>query len=78
MDRKSTRTNKPAADHEADETMRCDLCHMNMELKEATFAYLGRTFKHKVLRCPACGQVYVSEDLAKGRMREVEGLLEDK
>lgn len=66
------------ADHTDAELMICDLCKIKMEMKEATFEYLDRTFKHKVLRCPSCGQVYVSEALAKGRMREVESLLEDK
>jgi hypothetical protein len=45
---------------------------------EAEFSYLGRFFKHIVLRCPICGYVYVTEELARGRMREVEMALEDK
>jgi hypothetical protein len=49
-----------------------------MEEMEAHFSYLKRTFKHKVMRCPACGQIYIPEDLAKGRMREVEYTLEEK
>jgi hypothetical protein len=49
-------------------------------LEEATaqFSYLKRSFKHKVLRCPVCGQVYIPEDLAAGRMKDVETALEDK
>jgi hypothetical protein len=30
------------------------------------------------MRCPVCGLAYVSEELARGRMREVEKALEDK
>ena len=45
---------------------------------EAEFSYLGRFFKHNVLRCPVCGYVYITEELAGGRMREVEMALEDK
>ena len=49
-----------------------------MRLMEAQFSYLKRSFRHKVLRCPQCGQIYISEELARGRMREVETTLEDK
>jgi uncharacterized protein with PIN domain len=56
----------------------CERCNIEMEAMEAQFSYLKRTFKHKVLRCPKCGQIYIPEDLAKGRMREVEYTLEEK
>ena len=42
------------------------------------FSYLGKQFEHEVDRCPECGQVYIPEELAKGRMAEVEKILEDK
>ena len=45
---------------------------------EANFAYLERKFRHKVQRCPSCGQVYLPEELVKGRMRQVETSLEEK
>ncbi|MDR3225751.1 MAG: hypothetical protein LBT52_05610 [Clostridiales Family XIII bacterium] len=45
---------------------------------EAGFSYLGRSFKHTVLRCPVCGQVFIPEEMTAGRMREVEKALEDK
>ncbi len=78
MDRKSARNDKQITNRADGGHMICDVCNINMEMKEATFAYLGRTFKHQILRCPSCGQAYVPEALAKGRMREVEHLLEDK
>ena len=56
----------------------CDRCKVEMRLMEAQFSYLKRSFRHKVLRCPQCGQIYISEELARGRMREVETTLEDK
>ncbi|MDO4176619.1 MAG: hypothetical protein Q4D99_03970 [Bacillota bacterium] len=56
----------------------CMKCDTNMEEMETTFSYLGRTFKHKILRCPSCGQVYVPEELAKGRMAQVESMMEEK
>ncbi|MDR2157326.1 MAG: hypothetical protein LBO81_06060 [Clostridiales Family XIII bacterium] len=56
----------------------CELCDVEMTPLEAQFNYLNRTFKHVVLRCPRCGQVYIPEELAEGRMREVEKTLEEK
>jgi len=56
----------------------CDKCKLEMEEIEASFSYLDRTFRHKVLRCPECGQVVLSEELVTGRMSEVESLMEDK
>ena len=63
---------------EEKEKLLCEKCQIEMEPLEEEFSYLKRSFRHKVLRCPSCGQVYVPEDLAKGRMSEVETLLEDK
>lgn len=61
-----------------DSKMICELCNEKMEPLKAQFSYLKRSFSHTVLRCPKCGQVYISEELAKGRIQEVETTLEDK
>ena len=58
--------------------MICDKCNVEMEEMDANFSYLDRTFRHKVLRCPQCGQVSLSEELVNGRMSEVEALIEEK
>ncbi len=39
---------------------------------------MGHTVAHEVPACPKCGKVYISEELAEGRMSEVEQMLEDK
>ncbi|MGI6721370.1 MAG: DVU_1557 family redox protein [Anaerovoracaceae bacterium] len=59
-------------------TLICNKCQVPLEEIEAHFKYLDRQFRHPVMRCPRCGQVYIPEDLAKGRMAEVEKILEDK
>jgi uncharacterized protein with PIN domain len=59
-------------------TLMCNKCRVPLEPIEVTFNYLERQFRHKVLRCPKCGQVYIPEELAKGRMAEVEKVLEEK
>ncbi len=56
----------------------CDRCKVEMEEIDANFSYLDRTFRHKVSRCPQCGQVVLSEELVTGRMSEVEALIEEK
>jgi RNase P subunit RPR2 len=58
--------------------MVCGVCDVPMAPMKSTFSYLKREFRHTVLRCPVCGQIYISEDLAKGKMREVETILEEK
>ena len=56
----------------------CDKCKVEMEGIEVQFSYLGKYFRHKVPRCPRCGQVCLPEELVSGRMSEVERQLEDK
>lgn len=56
----------------------CDRCKVEMQEMDTQFSYLGRSFRHKVNRCPECGQVCLSEELVNGRMSEVESMMEDK
>jgi hypothetical protein len=41
-------------------------------------SYLGNSFPVELMCCPNCGLVLVPEDLALGKMVEVEKALEDK
>jgi uncharacterized protein with PIN domain len=61
-----------------EQTVRCMKCDHELVLKKVVFEYMGHTVAHEVPTCPKCAKVYVSEDLAEGRMAEVEQLLEDK
>jgi hypothetical protein len=56
----------------------CDKCREDMAPAPTNFTYLGHSFRTEVLCCPTCGQVFIPEDLVKGRMAEVEMMLEDK
>ncbi|SMC46160.1 DVU_1557 family redox protein [Sporomusa malonica] len=58
--------------------MICCKCLKELKPCKTYFKYLGNSFFTDVLKCPECGQVYISETLAKGRMAEVEMQLEDK
>ncbi|MDO4581279.1 MAG: DNA-binding protein [Bacillota bacterium] len=56
----------------------CDKCGLPLQMVKVAFSYLGRTFHSEVPACPGCGQVFVSRELAKGRMANVETVMEDK
>ena len=49
-----------------------------MKPMNVNFSYLGHSFRAETPRCSGCGQVFISEDLAKGRIAELETELEDK
>ncbi len=49
-----------------------------MELRKTTFRYLGHEMTHPILRCPVCGQAFIPEELANGKILSVEKVLEDK
>ena len=56
----------------------CNRCGVPMTPIKTQFSYLDHSFSTEVPRCPKCGQVFIEEALAKGRMAEVEASLEDK
>jgi NAD-dependent SIR2 family protein deacetylase len=56
----------------------CAACKQQMEPGMVELQYLENVFKVELPVCPQCGAVYIPEDLAIGRMLEVEQLLEDK
>jgi len=58
--------------------MICHHCQLEMKPAKVDFSYLGHSFYADVPKCPGCGQVYISEELAEGRIAEVEMQLEDK
>lgn len=60
------------------EKLLCDKCGVELEMIEATFEYLTRSFRHKVPRCPECGQVSLPEELVNGKISDVEAMIEEK
>jgi Fe-S oxidoreductase len=56
----------------------CAKCRTPLLEIETRFEYLKHEFSHAIPKCPVCGLVYVSEELAEGKMFEVETMLEDK
>lgn len=56
----------------------CLKCNLPLEPRKVFFNYLGFQFHAEFPGCPKCGQVYISEEMARGKMAEVEISLEDK
>lgn len=56
----------------------CANCDIPLEPRKITVAYLDNAYPVDLLCCPQCGMVLVPEDLALGKMNEVEKMLEDK
>ena len=56
----------------------CDKCKKKLELQKVKVSYLGGNFEVELMKCPKCNAVFISEDLALGKMLEVEKGLEDK
>ena len=59
-------------------TMMCCKCQKEMKPGKTTFNYLGHSFYTDILKCPECGEIFISEELVRGRITEVEMQLEDK
>lgn len=56
----------------------CAACGQALALRPVELEYLGSRFSVELPACPACGLVLIPEDLAQGKMAQVEKLLEDK
>lgn len=59
-------------------TFECIKCGIPMEPGKVTVSYMGSSFPVDLLKCKKCGFVLITEDLALGKMLEVEKALEDK
>ena len=71
-------THLPTPKPPADVDWVCARCGEPLTLGEIEIAYLGSAFPVKLWHCKTCGLVLIPEDLAMGRMLEVEKMLEDK
>ncbi|MHC1727003.1 MAG: DVU_1557 family redox protein [Syntrophobacteraceae bacterium] len=60
------------------EDLFCLKCGLPMEPGKVNISYLNGMFPVDLLKCPKCGLVFIPEELAVGKMAEVEKLLEDK
>jgi hypothetical protein len=56
----------------------CADCNLPLEMGKVDIAYLGNSFPVDLLKCPNCGLTLIPEELALGKLAEVEKTLEDK
>lgn len=59
-------------------TIMCVKCGIPLTLGQVTLSYLGSSFPVELYKCAQCGLVYIPEELANGKMQQVEAALEDK
>ncbi len=57
---------------------KCSVCNEALKPAPVELEYLDSVFNVELPSCPKCGLVLIPEDLALGKMGEVERLLEDK
>ena len=58
--------------------VKCRKCNENLVMSKVNLIYLASEVNTDLPRCPKCGKVYISADLALGKMYEVERALEEK
>ena len=58
--------------------MICSKCGCSVVPAEVRFSYLGSIFSLDALRCPECGSILITEELADGKISYTEGFLEDR
>lgn len=56
----------------------CEKCKLPLAGAQTKLMYQGIKFDAELLRCPKCGQAFIPEDLALGKMHELEIEMEDK
>jgi len=56
----------------------CGKCGEALTTGTVEVAYMGSKYPVELPRCPRCGIVFIPEELALGRMAQIEQLLEDK
>lgn len=56
----------------------CAKCNCALVTQKVKVRYLEGNFEVELLKCPRCNMVFISEELALGKILEVEKSLEDK
>jgi hypothetical protein len=62
----------------ADLEWKCFRCNRKLVVGPVVVDYLGNNLSAELPQCPSCHMVFISEDLAMGKVAEVEKILEDK
>ena len=62
----------------SEKTYTCSRCQAQLRDQRVDFTYLGHIFHADLPCCPKCGMVFIPQDVAEGKMAEVEAMLEEK
>jgi len=60
------------------EGWQCQSCQSALQQMPVDISYMGSNFQVELPRCAKCGFTFIPPELALGKMREVEKILEDK
>ena len=64
--------------HTSEGNWLCGKCGQPLKLCKVQVTYLGSVFHIDLPKCPGCGIVLVTEEIAVGKLAEAEQILEDK
>ena len=67
-----------AANQDNNVQMLCGRCNLGLVKSKVKLMYLNMKFEEDLYKCPKCGQVFVPEQLATGKILDVEMALEEK
>lgn len=70
--------NKTKIEVKNEDGLICTKCNVLLEPGKVNITYLKSSFAAELLVCPECELVYIPEDLAMGKILEVEKTLEEK
>lgn len=56
----------------------CERCGVPLENGRVVLQYMGDDFPIEMPKCPKCGLMFIPEELALGKILQVERALEDK
>ena len=56
----------------------CGRCDLELVKAKVKLTYMNMRFEEELYKCPKCNQIFVSEQLATGKMLDVEMALEEK
>lgn len=56
----------------------CNRCKASLKVQKVRLQYIATIFAVDLPACPKCGMILIAEELAVGKMAEVEQALEDK
>ena len=58
--------------------MICLKCNQELEPSKVNLEYLNHRVTQEFLCCPACGNLFIPEDVVINKMQKIERALEDK